>query len=113
MDWDYAPCSLDAELLEECGSDDGVAAGEGIWVEQSTADDTDEDDGETTAEDLRAVSDYRSSSHGAEVGNDLCYGHCVGAEIELVLEHNGIEILRAVGLFVVSEDHCGERRDIP
>jgi len=52
MDWDYAPGTLDAELFEEGGGDHGFTAGEGVRIEQDTADKGDDDDGETAPEDL-------------------------------------------------------------
>lgn len=44
MDWDNAPGTLDAELLEEGGGNDGFAGGERVRVEECAADDGNEDD---------------------------------------------------------------------
>lgn len=96
VDGDDSPCALDTELFEEGGGDDGGGAGIGVWVEKSTADDTDEDDAETTAEDGTAVSDGGASGHGAQVGDDLGNGDLVGGEVVLVAQHGGVEILGAV-----------------
>lgn len=52
VDGDDAPGTLDAELLEEGGGDDGCAAGEGVGIEQDAADEGDDDDGEAAPEDL-------------------------------------------------------------
>jgi len=52
VDGDDAPGTLDAELLEEGGGDDGCAAGEGVGIEQDGADEGDDDDGEAAPEDL-------------------------------------------------------------
>ena len=99
MDGNHAPGALDAELFEEGGGGDRVAAGEGVGVEEAAADDADEDDAEASSEDLGAVPDYGAAGHGAEVGDHLRDGHGVGAEFVLVLEHGGVEVLGAVGLW--------------
>ena len=52
MDGDYAPCALHAKLFEEGGGNDGLGRSKGVGVEESTADDRDEDDGESATEDL-------------------------------------------------------------
>ena len=52
MDGDDAPGALDAELFEEGRGADGGGAGEGVRIEEDTADDRDDDDGEAAAEDL-------------------------------------------------------------
>ena len=65
MDWYDAPCTLYAELFEEGCSDDLMAAGEGIWIEQGTTNDGDEDDGEATAENLGRVADDCTACHSA------------------------------------------------
>ena len=46
------PSTLDTELLEESGGDDSAAAGEAVGVEEETADDGDDNDGEAPAEGL-------------------------------------------------------------
>lgn len=97
MDWDDAPCTLDAELFEERGCHDGVRGGEGVGVKESATDHADEDDGETTTENLRTVSDHGSTGHSAEVGDHLCYSHGVGTEVVLVLQHGWVEILGTMG----------------
>lgn len=98
VDGDDAPCPLHAELLEKGGGDDGMARGEGVGVEEGTADDADEDDGEAASEDLGGVADYGAASHCAQVSNDLGNSYCVGAEVKLVRQHGWIEILGPVGL---------------
>ena len=85
VDGDDAPGALHAELLEEGGGHDLVAAGEGVRVEEGAADDGDEDDAETTAEDLGGVADDCASGHGAEIRDNLSDGDGVGGEFELVL----------------------------
>ena len=65
MDGNDAPSSLDAELLEEGGGDDVLAADEGVWVEEGAADDGDEDDAEAATKDLAGVADDGPAGHGA------------------------------------------------
>ena len=65
VDGDDAPGALDAELFEEGGGHDFVAAGEGVGVEQGAADDGDEDDAEAATEDLGGIADDSSAGHGA------------------------------------------------
>jgi hypothetical protein len=113
MNWDYTPCTLDAELFEECGCDDGFAGCECVGIEECTTDDGDENNGEATAEDLGAVSNYCTSCHGAKIGNDLGYGYGVRAKVVLVLQQGGIEILRAVGLEIVRSAFEKDRRSVP
>jgi len=84
MDGDYAPCTLDAELLEEGSGDNGFAAGVGVRVEQGAPDNGDENNGEAATEDLGAVADDCTASHGAEICDYLSYGHGIGAEAVLV-----------------------------
>lgn len=97
MDGDHAPSALNTELLEEGCRDHSVTAGECIRVQQSSADDRNEDDAKPSAKDLGRVSNDGSACHSTEIGNHLCHGHGVGRELELVLEHGWVEILRAVG----------------
>lgn len=65
MDGNDAPCTLDAELLKECGCDDRAGGSVGVRVEESASDDGDEDDGETTAKYLRTITDYCTASHSS------------------------------------------------
>ena len=77
MNGDDAPGTLNAELLEESGSNDSTARSKGVRVEKGATDDTHADDGKTTTEALRTVADNGSTSDGSEVGNDLDDGHLV------------------------------------
>lgn len=99
MDGDDAPCALHAELLEEGSRHDGFVVHEGIGVQQGTTDDGDDDDGEAAAKDLTRPAAEGTAGQGTEVGDDLGDGDGVGGEAELVRQHGGIEVLRAVGLF--------------
>ena len=65
MDRDDTPCALHAELLEESCSHDFVAARERIGVEQSAANNGDEDNAEAAAKDLGGVADESAACHGA------------------------------------------------
>lgn len=96
VNWNNTPGTLDAELLEEGGGDDGLAGGEGVWVEESTTNDGDNDDTEATTESLRKVTDSSTTGHGTEVCNDLSDGDGVGREVVLVGEHGWVEILGTV-----------------
>ncbi len=112
VDWNHAPCALDAELLEEGGGGDVVVSDKGVWVEEETANDGHGDDAEPSAEDLGAVTNHRAAGHGAEVSDDLSDGDGVGAEVELVGQHGGVEVLGAVGHEVESrheEDEVDEQ----
>lgn len=100
MDWNDTPCSLDAELLEEGSCDDGLRRSKSVWVEKSTTNDTNEDNGEATTEDLGAVPNGSTTQHGSEISHDLCDCDCVGREVELVGQHSWVEILRSVGLYL-------------
>ena len=84
MDRDNSPGALDAELFEEGCSNDGLAGSERIWVEKSAANDTDEDDGESSPENLRAISDHSSSSHRSKVCDYLRYCDGIGAKFVLI-----------------------------
>lgn len=99
MDRNNTPSALHAELLEEGSRHDGFVLDKGVGVQQGTADDGDDDDGEPTAEDLTRPAAEGTAGEGAEVGDNL--GDCdgVGGEAELVGEHGWIEVLGAVGLF--------------
>ena len=52
MDGDDTPCALDAELFKEGSSHNRLGGNVGIWVQQRASDDTDGDDGESSAKDL-------------------------------------------------------------
>ena len=69
-----APGSLHTELLEKSGGDNSIARGVGIWVEEGTADDANENDAESAAKDLRRITDHDTADHGTDVGDDL--SHC-------------------------------------
>ena len=90
------PSALHAKLFEEGRSNDPGAVDESVRVQQRTADDRDENDGEAAAEDLRGIADDRPACHGAEIGDDLGDCDLVGGKAELVLKHGGVEILGAV-----------------
>lgn len=96
MDGDDAPSALDAELLEEGGGHDGGVVHEGVWVEQGAANNAAADDAESTTDGLTQETNNRSTSHGAQVGNNLRNCDLVGAEGELVGQHGRVEILAAV-----------------
>lgn len=86
MDWDDTPCALNTELLKECSGNDGFGGDKRIWVQESTANDADDNDGEATAKNLGAITDNSTSCHGAKIGNDLGYSDQVSAEAVLVLQ---------------------------
>ena len=107
-----APGALDAELLEEGCGDDGVAAGEGVGVEQRAAEDAHDNDAQPATEDGGTVADECAACHSAEVGNDLSDGDTVGTEVVLVAQHRRVQILAAVGHEVEAgheEDHVDEQ----
>ena len=82
--------SLDAKLLEEGGSHDGGCGSEGVRVQECAADDADEDDRESPAEDLRSVPDNDAAGYGAEIGHDLGHGDGVGGEVVLVRQQSWV-----------------------
>ncbi|KAJ8525015.1 hypothetical protein ON010_g16101 [Phytophthora cinnamomi] len=98
MDRDDAPRSLDAELLEEGGDHDLGVVRVAVRVQQRRADAGHDDDAEAAAENLRVVPDQGATRDGAEVGDHLRHGDLVSRELELVLEHRRVQVLRAVGL---------------
>ena len=98
VDGDDAPGALHAELLEEGRGHNSGGRCEGVGVEERAADDTDDDDGEATPEDLGGVADHCAACHGTEVGYNLGHGDGVGGEVILVGEERGVEVLGAVGL---------------
>lgn len=93
MDWDDAPCALDAKLLEESSGDNGMARGEGVWVEKGASNYADEDDRESPSKDLRTVSNHGASEYCTQISHYLCDGNGVGAEFVLVRQHRGVQIL--------------------
>ena len=97
MDGNHAPRTLHAELFEESGSDDSLAANEAVRVQKRAAEDRDDDNAEATTEHLRQVAHGGSTGHSAEIGDDLGDGDGVGGELVLVLQHGRVEILGAVG----------------
>ena len=96
MDRDDTPCALHAELLEESCGNDGVGLDEGVRIKQCSTDNAHDDDGEATAENLRAVANDGSASNRTQISHDLGDCNGIGAEFELVGEHGRIEILRTV-----------------
>lgn len=64
MNGDNTPCSLNAELFEEGGSNNAVVSNESIGVQNSATNNADDHDAETTAEDGTAVSDCGTAEHG-------------------------------------------------
>lgn len=96
VDGNDTPSALDAELLEEGGGHDGAVVHKGVWVEQSTANNAAADDAESTTDGLTQEANKRSSSHGAQISNNLRDSDLVGAEGKLVGEHGWVEILAAV-----------------
>ena len=116
MDGDDAPRALDAKLLEESSGHDALVGHERVRVQQSTADDADEDDAEATAEDGGAVPNHCSAADGPEVGHDLRDGDGVGREVVLVGDHGGVEVLRAVRHEVEAghkEHHIDQEEPVP
>lgn len=97
MNGNHAPSALDAELLEEGGSGNAVVADKSVGVEEGAADDAAGHDGEAAAKELAQVADGGAADDGAEVGDDLGDGDHVGGEAELVAEHDGVDVLAAVG----------------
>lgn len=92
------PGALHTGLFEESWRDDLLARYKGVWVQQSSANYGNEDDGEPSAEDLTTVSYHCSPGHSSQIGHDLSYSYSVGTEVVLVREHCGIKILRSMGL---------------
>src|SRR5690349_9381294 len=83
-------------LFKERRSHDGQAGSESVRIEKSAADDTHDDDAESSAKDLGAESYHRTTRHRSEVGDDLRYGNLIGIEVVLIRKHGWIQILRAV-----------------
>ena len=96
MDWNHAPGTLDAKLLEEGCGDDAFALDKGVRVQERAPDDADEDDAESAAEDLGAIPNCRAATHGTEISNDLCHGHGVRGEKELIRQQGWIQVLAAM-----------------
>ena len=96
MDGNDTPSTLDTELLEDGSCHDSLGRGEGVRVEQCTANDASHNDRKTTTEDGRAVSHGCATSDCTKVSNDLSDGNSVGVESVLVLQHSGIEVLTSV-----------------
>ena len=96
MDGDDAPCALDAELFKECGRHDRFVANKGIGIQQSAANDADEDDGKSSTEDLATEADDCTSRHGTQIRYHLGDGHGIGGEVVLVLNHERVNILTAM-----------------
>lgn len=98
MDGNNAPCTLDAELFEECGSHDPLIRDECVRVEKCAAHNADYNDAETPAESLAQISDRCTTSESTQIGDYLGYGNGISGEIELILEKSRVQILGAVGL---------------
>ena len=96
VDRDHAPSALHTELFEERRSNNTLVADESIRVQQRAANNRDDDDREPAPEDLRAVPHNGASSHSTQVRYDLRDSDGVGREVVLVLDHEGVDILRAV-----------------
>ena len=106
MDRDNPPCTLHHELLEERRCHDVVTgANVRVWVHEGAAEETCHDDGGPTTDGLREISHEGTTENSAEVGNDLCYGHAVGRELELGLQECWVKILGAVGLLSLVTCH--------
>lgn len=73
MDRDDAPRTLHEELLPECSTNDAVVPDEAVWIHESAATDTGDDDAETPAEHLREIA----------VGGVSCACVCGVAEVVL------------------------------
>lgn len=96
MDRNDAPRALHAELLEKRGRHDPLVGNEGIRVEQRATNHTDRNDREASPEDLRYIPHHRPTRHGAQIRHNLGDGDGVRGEIVLVLEHEWVDVLRAV-----------------
>lgn len=90
MDGDDTPGTLNAELLEEGGSHESGGGCEGVWVQQGSTNDADENDGKPAAEDLRTVSDHGTAGHSTQVRHNLGHGYSIGGEIVLIGEERGV-----------------------
>ena len=84
MDWDDSPGTLNAELFEKCGSHDAAVAHEGVWIQKSTPENTDDDDAEAAAEYLAEVTDGGAAGQGSEIGNHLGDGDSVVGKVILI-----------------------------
>lgn len=107
MDGDDAPGALDTELLEEGYCCDLFGTDECVGVEEAAADDANEDYGEAAPEDLGAVPYGRAACHSPKISNNLSDCDGVWGEAVLILEHGGVEILRAMG----HEIEAGHQKD--
>lgn len=96
MDRNDAPGALDTELLEEGRCNHCVGAGEGVRVQKRAADDANEDDAESSPEDLRAVANGRAASHSSQISHNLCDCDGVRGEFELVCQHGRVNVLRTM-----------------
>lgn len=96
MDGDDAPGTLDAELLEKGRRHDGLVPREAVGVQEGGADDAADRDAEAPPYRLAAESHNGTARHGAQIGDDLRHRHLRFGEPELVLEHGGVQVLRAV-----------------
>lgn len=96
MNWDHTPRTLDAELLEECGSHDRFRRRERVWIQERTSNDADDDDAESSAKYLRTVSHHSATGHGSEIGDNHGDRRGIRGEFELISEHGRVEILTAV-----------------
>lgn len=89
--------------------------GECVWVQQCAAGDAHGDDAEAAPDHLTGEVDDRAAEHGAEVGHDLGDGDGIGGKAELVLQHGGVQVLRAVRHEVEpghEQDEVGEQQPV-
>ena len=116
MDGDDAPCALHAELFKEGRGHDGFIADKGVGIQQSSADDADEDDGKASAEDLAAEADDRTSRHGTQICDHLGDGDGIGGKVVLVLNHEWVDVLTAMRHEVEAgheQDEVDEEQPVP
>ena len=101
MDGDDTPCALDAELFKEGSSHNRLGGNVGIWVQQRGSDDTDDDDGESSAKDLAGPAAESAARDSTQVSDNLRDRDSIARKAELVGEQRGIEILRAMRLLKI------------
>lgn len=94
MDGHWTPHAHDEELHDKGRCDEAHVSGDDVRGDQSAADNTPDDHGETSTSKCGNVSQDSPSDNGANLANagDDC-GLC-GVQIDLVLKECWIEILR-------------------
>ena len=97
MNRNHTPGALNTELLKESRGDNALAGNKGVRIQESAANDTHDNNTESSTEDLTAETDNSTTEHCAEVGDDLSDGDRIGTEIELVLQHRRVQVLGSVG----------------